>query len=386
MNYFIPTYEQAVKICNEHDGFNFFETKHIIDGYNISIFSYRLCSPELFFNPIENETEITAFELRGLTFVWNKDGSLYKRFLLMNKFFNLNQCDDSSYFNLKDEKIKEITYKEDGSILSFIELPNGKIIAKTKASFEADQAARAQELFDNSINIQKIIKWGIKNDIIVIMEFVSPSNRVVLKYDKTDLVVIKLRNNLTGEYISVGDLPSEITEGNTLVKTFSGLTLDELMSKCETDSGYEGYVVTFESGKMIKLKLLEYCALHNLHTEDLHREDSIIYLIINEQIDDIICQLEDGDERKTMVFDLVEVVNHYINRNYKETSELLKLYKGSSKEFFMENTKSPFIRYAMSVVNHGNDLLTVIKDRILKDTYFLFNARKWIDNEKKLMK
>ena len=52
----------------------------------------------------------------------------------------------------------------------------------------------------------------------------------------------------------------------------------------------------------------------------------------------------------------------------------------------MENTKSPFIRYAMSVVNHGNDLLTVIKDRILKDTYFLFNARKWIDNEKKLMK
>jgi len=96
--------------------------------------------------------------------------------------------------------------------------------------------------------------------------------------------------------------------------------------------------------------------------------------------------LEDGDERKTMVFDLIEVVNHYINRNYKETSELLKLYKGSSKEFFMENTKSPFIRYAMSVVNHGNDLLTVIKDRILKDTYFLFNARKWIDNEKKLMK
>ena len=195
-----------------------------------------------------------------------------------------------------------------------------------------------------------------------------------------------MRNNLTGEYISIENLPKEIVKGNSLVKTFNGLSLDELIFNCENDSGYEGYVVTFENGKMIKLKLQEYCNLHNLHTEDLHREDSIIYLIINEQIDDIICQLQDGDERKAMVLDLIDVVNHYINRNIKETNELLKLYNGSAKEFFMNNNKSPFIRYAMSVVNHGNDLLSIIKDKILKDTYFLFNARKWITNEKKLMK
>ena len=323
MNYFIPTYEEAVEICKAHDNFNFYETKHVIDEYPISIFNYRLVSPDIFGNPVKDKPELKAYEMRGLCYVFQKDGSLYKRFLLMNKFFNLNQCDESSYNLLKDEKIKDITYKEDGSIISFIELPNGKVVAKTKASFESDQATRAQELFNCNVNIQKLIRWGLNNNIIIIMEFVSSSNRVVLKYTKTDLVVIKLRNNLTGEYLDTKDIPYEIIEGNTLVKKFDGLTLDDLIAKCEVDTGYEGYVVTFENGKMIKLKLAEYCALHNLHTEDLHREDSIIYLIINEQIDDIICQLEDGDERKNMVYDLIDVVNHYIFRNYKGTTELL---------------------------------------------------------------
>ena len=52
----------------------------------------------------------------------------------------------------------------------------------------------------------------------------------------------------------------------------------------------------------------------------------------------------------------------------------------------MQNKEDMFIRYAMCVINQGADLLTVIKERILKDTYFLFNARKWIENEKILMK
>lgn len=386
MKYFIPTYEQCREICDANDNFTFYETKHVIDGYNISIFNYRLAMPFIFTNPVPGRNDIQAHEMRGITFVWNKDGSLYSHFLLMDKFFNLNQSDCSCYALMKQEKIKNITYKEDGSILTFIKLPNGKIVAKTKASFEADQALRAQQFYEENIGVKNLVGYCLNNNIVPIFEFVGPTNRVVLKYAQTNLVLIKLRNNLTGEYIDVSTLPLSIVEGVSLVKTFEGLTLDDLIKKCESDTGYEGFVVTFESGKMIKLKLQEYCNLHNLHTEDLHREDSIIYLIINEQIDDILCQLDEGDERRTMVLKLIDLVNHYVNRKFHEITELLTYYTGDKKIFALTYRTHENFAYAMGVVNRNADIITMIKDRLLKDTYFLFNARKWVETEKLKLK
>ena len=382
MKYFIPTYQQCRLICDANDNFTFYETKHVVDGFNISIFNYRLAMPTIFSEPIAGNKDITAHELRGLTFVFNTDGSLYSHYLLMDKFFNLNQSECSTYALMKNETIKEITYKEDGSILSFIKLPNGRIIAKTKASFEAHQAERAQQFHDENEAIKVLVKWCLDNNIVPIFEFVSPSNRVVLEYTKTDLVLIKLRSNLTGEYIDINSLPSDIKSGVSLVQTFDGLTLDELIGKCETDKGYEGFVVTFSSGKMIKLKLKDYCELHNLHTEQLHREDSIIYLIINEQIDDIICQLSETDERRFMIYDIIDLVNNHTNRLHSSITELLKSYNGDKKDFYLTNKNHPAIYYAMAHINHGHDIFTLIKDKAIRDTYYLGNARKWLQNEK----
>jgi hypothetical protein len=39
---FIPSYKQAVKMCNDNGELIFYETKLNIDGYNISLFNYRL--------------------------------------------------------------------------------------------------------------------------------------------------------------------------------------------------------------------------------------------------------------------------------------------------------------------------------------------------------
>ena len=47
-SYFLPTYEQCRQICDANDNFIFFECKHIVDGYNISIFNYRLAMPDDF--------------------------------------------------------------------------------------------------------------------------------------------------------------------------------------------------------------------------------------------------------------------------------------------------------------------------------------------------
>ena len=96
--YNLLTYDQAVALTKSGDD-TFYESKFVIDGFNISIFNYRLVQ----YSDFKNNS---AFEMRGLTYVFNSDGSLYKRYLLLHKFFNLNQVPESMYSIVKDYKIK----------------------------------------------------------------------------------------------------------------------------------------------------------------------------------------------------------------------------------------------------------------------------------------
>lgn len=66
MKYFIPTYEQCRAICDANDNFIFYETKHVIDGYNVSIFNYRLAQPKDFtLEIIELKEKDKYFKLNG---------------------------------------------------------------------------------------------------------------------------------------------------------------------------------------------------------------------------------------------------------------------------------------------------------------------------------
>ena len=123
----LPSYQEAVLLCN-YPNSPFYETKTEVDGFPISTFNYRLAQSSDFSTP-------KSREMRGITYVFNKDGSLFNRFILLEKFFNLNQVSSSMYHVVKNYKIKFVNRKEDGSIASFIQLPNGKIIGKTKMGF-----------------------------------------------------------------------------------------------------------------------------------------------------------------------------------------------------------------------------------------------------------
>ena len=81
----IPTYEQAVELCSGEEA-PFYESKMVVDGFNVSVFNYRLAQYKDFANPIPEKPELKGYEMRGLTFVFNEDGSLFRRFLLLEKF------------------------------------------------------------------------------------------------------------------------------------------------------------------------------------------------------------------------------------------------------------------------------------------------------------
>ena len=102
--YNLLTYDESVALTIGKDA-PFYESKLVVNNYSVSIFNYRLSQYSDF---IDN----SAFEMRGISYVFNSDGSLFKRYLLLHKFFNLNQVEETQYSLIKDYKIKSISNKE----------------------------------------------------------------------------------------------------------------------------------------------------------------------------------------------------------------------------------------------------------------------------------
>lgn len=372
-SYYLPTYEECRRICDEHDNFLFYEVKHQVDGFTVSVFNYRLANWTHFETPIEGEN-IKAYELRGLTFVWNKDGTLYDRYLLLDKFFNLDQVPDSAYSVVKDYKIKNIYNKEDGSIASFVRLPNGKVMGRSKTSFESEQAIEVQKIYERDPNIKEFVDFCMDENIIPIFEFVSPQNRIVVPYANTDLILLRLRDNKTGEYLDIDDY-SEHLDGITVAES-EETTLDDLLKVKDIIEGKEGWIVQFENGKMVKLKTKWYLNLHGLYTNEINRENDIIRMIIEETIDDVISELNDPIKSKE-VEEIIEIVNKYIVNVSISIDNLVNNFNGNKKDFALKYSKNEFFPLAIGVIQ-GKDKIDLIKNKVLNDTKKLIQAREWL--------
>ena len=159
--YNMLSYTEAVAICDAAGDLLFYQSVNEVHGYKVCTFNYRLARYDDF-------VKYQAWELRGLTFVFNEDGTLYRRFPLMNKFFNLNQVAETQYDRLKNKKFDSVFFKEDGSVISFIELPNKTVLAKSKMEVGNRQAEMAQEIYDKSTPIQTLVKHCLDNDLVAV--------------------------------------------------------------------------------------------------------------------------------------------------------------------------------------------------------------------------
>lgn len=372
------TYEQAQFIVENND--SFYESVFNIMGYKVSIFNYRLAQYSDFIEPIKGG-DLKAHELRGMTYVFNNDGTLFQRYLMLTKFFNIDQVDESFYANIVNKKVKNVMNKEDGSLVSFVKFPDGSVRARTKASFTSEQSIEAGRVYNNSTNIQKLVNWGFDNDIVFFFEYVSPFNRIVLKYYETDLVLLRGRNNITGEYIDV----STIDTFGVSVADFEYHTIDELISLAQTTKDKEGWVIEFEDGAMVKVKTAWYFTSHKLMTDSLNRECDIIRLIINDEIDDILTQLDVSDnDIRDHISEIGMKVKQEFFRIRKEVNLLIEKYNEDKTNFGRNFNKYEFFCLAKQVAVHGGKMDDVIGEHIIKITNKLGKAREWLKNIKLL--
>jgi T4 RnlA family RNA ligase len=382
---YLPSYEDCVEMCSKIDS-PFYESKYSIEGFPISVFNYRLAQYKDFVNPIETRPDVKAFEMRGLTFVFNKDGSLFKRFLLLEKFFNLNQVPDSMYSIVKNYKIKFINNKEDGSIASFIQLPNGKIIGKSKMGFDNDQANGINRVYHNRKDVNQFVNWCLESNITPVFEYVSPSNRIVLRYLEEDLILLRMRDNSTGKHLNIKDHLDKI--GTIKIAPFEDdyKDLDSLIEVTATQVDKEGVIVQAEDeyGRdfFFKLKTPWYIERHGLLTNDLYREHIIVGYILDDKIDDILGQIpEDEKDAHQRINKIISIVKRSIEQKVEDIKKSYQIFldmDSNKKEYALKYyKKDPNFNYVIQM-SKGIDPYDLAKDWVRDENSKLMISREWL--------
>lgn len=354
----IITYERALELVRM-DNSPFYEIKTNLDGFNISMFNYRLAS--------FNDFQIPGgSEMRGLTFVFNSDDT-YTTFPLLEKFFNLNQVANTLYSEVKDLKVKSVYNKEDGSIASFIKLPNGRVLGKSKMSFDTDQAIGITRVYNTNSSVKRLVDWTLDNNITAIFEYVAPTNRIVLRYTNEDLILLRLRNNLTGELLNLNDFKDII--GDVYVAPMEEFSLNELVEMAKYVENKEGWIVEFDNGLMLKVKTEWYFLRHGIMTNDLNRENVLIGYILDDTIDDVISQIPLEDvESRDRVNNLIEIVKKELDLKVESILNAYEFYKtiGNRKDYALNYKKgNKEFANVMSLAN-VDELKLLTKEEILE--------------------
>lgn len=384
MSDYLLTYNDACLIAERYNNNNFRKFSHMINGYKVEAFDYFICGWDDFKNPLKEKPEVEAFDMRGTTFVFDKDGKLWKRFFMLPKFFNINQVEATQYGNLKYKEILNITAKEDGSLVAFMMTPDEKLFAKTIGSFVSEQSQLAYNFLyaweEKVLYVKKVLGLGFTP----LFEYVSGPNRIVLKYSSEDLRFLGLRDNNTGEWIPACNIKNKKKIPFNTPEYLENTTLDSLIEKAKTEENKEGWVVGFKD-LMVKIKTAWYFRLHGLRTENVFREDYVIRNYLEESLDDIMSQLDPKEDVDAFEFvdRVVRSINNYMTQIDAKTLVLKKKfeeeYKSEWHYFAKFNNKEPYFGLSRTLIERPEEYRDKKIEMILKKTYRLKSAKELVE-------
>jgi RNA ligase len=326
MNHYQQTlYADLMTLCTDTEVFYFQDFQ--LDGKTYRIFNYRLSSYTDFMRP-------NALECRGHMFEVQGDVAVRLASLPQSKFFNLNE--NPSTMGLDLGTIISVEPKADGSLISTF-IHNGTLRLKSKGSINSDQANAAMAYLDRPENqLYKMALYACAADgRTVNLEWVGPSNRIVLPYGSDHLLLLNVRDHDTGKthYMSI-DNDDDMESVLDFRKTRYSYPLNIVGSKADFVAGIpsmtniEGFVVRLASGQCVKVKTTWYLALH--HTKDsITNPRRLFEAVVDECVDDLRSLFWDDPIANCMIDEMQNrvdgIYNHLIvlvERFYEANKEL----------------------------------------------------------------
>lgn len=248
----------------------------------VTIVCYMVDDPDLWKHPL-------GLECRGSVFDTKTGKCLCRPF---EKFFNFHemQTDQQKAIisRIDNGSCREFTKKRDGSMITPVLLPNGKLDFKTKKSFDSDVAKLAKQYITTAAATD-LRDWCIdrcEEGWTPIFEFTHPENQIVIEYgDRPTLTLLAVRNIKSGAYMPLALADSIVP----IIESDAYGTYEEL-ERAQTDlEGEEGWVLEIlDTGNLsssrVKFKTQWYNDRHRML--DL-RERDVADAVIEDKIDDL---------------------------------------------------------------------------------------------------
>jgi len=225
-------------------------------------------------------------------------------------------------------------------------LVDGEVSFGSKAGI-TDLSQRIEKGFlpHCGIDYHTFCESWLKQDFTPMFEWCSNENQIVINYPKSALVLIAIRNNITGEYILYDDMVNhasnfKIPVAKALSRGFGNAY--DLVKYVKGVEGEEGFVIRFNDGTMYKIKSDWYFERHRSQA-DVFRDPgfwdelSLWNIVLDNNLDDILSRLEPGrkpDMAKQFQINLWQDLDKVSKDIYKFVQESRES-KMSKKDFVL---------------------------------------------------
>ncbi len=340
----------------------------VAEREHFTVVNYMVSHPETF-PQVENVNDAIRRELRGIIF--DKDGNVLARRL--HKFFNVNERDETQQHLIDLSQPHVILDKLDGSMITPIPIKD-HFRWGTKMGI-TDVSMGAETFVATHSNYAEFARVMFAMGFTPIFEWCSRKQRIVVDYPEDRLVLIAIRNTVTGEYASY-DVMLECGRSYSIdvVKAYTGSveSMTHLIDETRDLKGVEGWVIRFDDGHMVKIKAEEYLRFHKTK-DSLSQEKNVIDLIISENVDDAKAFMMPEDRKR------VEEFEYKFWHNVEATARMFEAYHSTNvahgidrKTWALEHMKAmnesnPFASSIVFNLYNGKTALDTIKDLIAKN-------------------
>lgn len=280
-------YNNLVNLCNNGEGNFFFKDHYTSLGNHMRVFSYHIAGLTSWMQP-------DALECRGIMFELINGEPFRIASRPMEKFFNLAErtawnMTDCEYAGLNKpvleyDQIDRYEDKADGSLMSsyhFMDPEDNNrinVMLKSKTSLHSDQANAANRWLYAHTDLLDFIDDCEAVGYTVNLEYVAPTNQIVIAYAEESLKILNVRHRDTGEYYPNDELMRSPVFRKYAVDQFmfeEGTDVEARVKAMYEETGIEGYIIVFKDGSRVKVKTTAYCLLHKTKDSITNNKDLV---------------------------------------------------------------------------------------------------------------
>lgn len=176
------------------------------------------------------------------------------------KFFNWGELSLDEQKRLEGRSFRAYE-KLDGSLGIIYPMPDGSLRVATRGSFDSEQAQWATEWLEGyPLDVEYLTPC---------VEIIYPENRIVVDYGgKRELVYLAGVSKMTGNILTD---PSLVGWADATATDYGSKRNIDDLTDVPDDGTHEGYVLYYETGDLVKVKLDEYVRLHRIVTNTTAR-------------------------------------------------------------------------------------------------------------------